>query len=101
VKVGAELLPIGLAVLLGIVVATTIGNVIAVLPAGLGTYEAGVVLILGAHGVSIEQAAPIGIALHLAHILIGAIGGAFVTALGPPRWREFFGRVKNLAKEWR
>jgi uncharacterized membrane protein YbhN (UPF0104 family) len=95
VKAGCDLLPIGVGMLLTLVVATTIGGIVAVLPAGLGSYEAGVVLVLSMHGVSIEEAVPVGIALHLAHMLIGAIGGAAVGTFSPLRWREQIDRASG------
>lgn len=48
---------------------TTIGGVVAVLPAGIGTYEAAFVISAGIYGYEFSEALIIGILLHLSTIL--------------------------------
>lgn len=59
-------------------VLTTIGNAVALLPGSLGTYEAGVVVALGACGIPFEESLPLAFGLHVAHLFIGVLGGGFV-----------------------
>lgn len=65
-------------VVIMVFVLTTIGNAVALLPGSLGTYEAGVVVALGACGIPFEESLPLAFGLHVAHLLIGLLGGGLV-----------------------
>lgn len=84
-----------LELVLTLFVVSTVGNVVAVLPAGIGTFEAGVILVLRAYGVDFEDALVLGIGLHLAQLLLGAVGGIAVAAFSPINFREFIKRARQ------
>jgi hypothetical protein len=77
-------------------VLTTFGNVLAVLPASIGTYEAAVVIALRIHGVPFDEGFAIGFALHLAHLAIGVIGGALVAAFGRVRIEDVMRDIRRV-----
>jgi hypothetical protein len=85
--VGPLNVTLGLA--LAVCVATTLGNITAVLPAALGTYEAAVVLVLAASGVPTDQAFLWALGLHLTHVLSGAVGGLAFAFVEPLDISEF------------
>ena len=93
-QLGAMPLQASLELVLTLFVVSTVGNVVAVLPAGIGTFEAGVILVLKAYGVDFEEALALGIGLHLAQLLLGAVGGITVAAFSPINFTEFVRRAR-------
>jgi len=94
VKAGGSALPVTLGVVLAVFVSTTIGAAAAILPAGVGTYEAGAVVALKAYGVALDQAIAIAVSLHIAQVLLSAIGGTAVSAARPLRFRDLLARAR-------
>ena len=74
---------------------TTIGNAVALLPGSLGTYEAGVVVALGACGIPFEESLPLALGLHLAHLLIGIAGGGLVFVANSGKLRGILARIRG------
>lgn len=84
-----------LVVVMSVFVLTTIGNAVAVLPASIGTYEAGIVAALGYFGIPFDESLTLGIGLHLAHLLLGFVGGSAVLALN---WQLLLRGVANFSR---
>jgi hypothetical protein len=88
----------------GIFLATTLGIATAVLPAGLGTYEAAVVLVLSGYGFALEQSIVLAVGLHVSQVLIAVLGGFFVVWSEPTGLAAIAAQVRGLAKKragWR
>jgi hypothetical protein len=92
-------IPSDLVVVLSLSLAITLGNAFALLPASVGTYEAAVVLVLGAYGVPVAQSLPLAIALHGAHLLLGALGAALVAMTEPLGVKALARRAMDLASK--
>lgn len=86
--------PVTLGLVLAVFVSTVIGAAAAILPAGVGTYEAGAVVALKAYGVALDQAIAVAVALHISQVLAGAAGGAVVAAVSPLRFRDLLARAR-------
>lgn len=92
-------LQVTLPLVLLIFLATTIGAAAAVLPAGIGTYEAAVVLVLTAKGINWDTALAVAVGLHATHLLTGLIGGAIVFSFDPGLARSVLGRARRLRQD--
>lgn len=78
---------------LAIFIAATIGAAIPALPGGLGTFEAGAVLVLMHYGYGLEQSIAIAVALHISHA-VGVFLVAF--ALGMRHGAGVSGLIEEL-----
>ena len=99
-RIDGQALPITAGLVLALFVATSIGSAVAVLPAGFGTYEAAVVIVLAAYRVTFDDALAIAIALHLGNMLLGALGGAAVAALARVVCRRGQAGAEGAALIW-
>lgn len=80
-------------------VATTFAYAIPALPGGIGTYEAGAVLVLKSFGYSVEEALLIGLSLHVAQVLPGIVGTTIVMTQDHTGISSLIREVKMLSEK--
>jgi hypothetical protein len=94
IQTGVGALNVTVGLVLAICVATALGNIAAVLPAGIGTYEAAVVLVLAPRGVPTDQAVLWALGLHATHVFSGAVGGLALAFAEPINIGDFIRRAR-------
>ena len=94
IQTAAGPLNVTVGLVLAICVATALGNIAAVLPAGIGTYEAAVVLVLAPLGVPTDQAILWALGLHATHLFSGTVGGLAFAFVEPVDIGEFIRRAR-------
>jgi uncharacterized membrane protein YbhN (UPF0104 family) len=92
---GDRPIPATLGLALAVFVSMAIGAAAAILPAGIGTFEAGAIVALTAYGVALDRAIAIAVALHIAQLLISVIGGTVVSTISPLRFRDLLARARS------
>lgn len=78
-----------------LLLAVTLGNIAAVLPASLGTFEAAAIIVLQGLGVPFEEALIIAVALHILFLLPGIVGGSMVAFTDRVLYRQVMIRVRR------
>lgn len=89
---------IGMSGALVVLIASIVGSAIPALPAGLGTYEAAVVLTLRGLGYEYDEAVPLALLLHASQIILSVFAAMTIIAFERLGIRALYEQVRKLPR---